>query len=255
MLLTLTLIAKTILVPEPVSANQAIAETGSILETMNASGYTYMKVQTTIEEAWVAIPETEVKVGENVTFLEGMVMKDFHSKTLGRTFDTIIFSSGLVKGHTQPLKTETPKPKSSGSSFADAVKQESGQTIQQQQPGSTGSAGAIVPYLETKVEKADGENAITVEDAFKKAAELNGSVVRIRGKVVKFSPNIMGRNWIHIQDGTGSPMENSHDLVVTTNDIIDVDEIVLLEGKIAADKDFGHGYKYSALIEEASIQK
>jgi len=240
--------------------------TGEVLESFDASGYTYLLVETAGQKVWVAIPAAEVKVGQQVTYLDGMVMKEFHSKTLDKTFESIIFSPGLagatVHGTTAVATpasaAATPKP-SSGSSFSEAVKKESSQSgtnVQQQQvPGSTGSAGATVPYLDAKVEKAPGESGLTVEEVFLKAAELNGKKVQVRGKVVKVSPNIMGKNWVHIQDGTGDPMKNSHDLVVTTTDIINVDDIVLVEGILTANKDFGFGYKYDALLEEASLSK
>ena len=63
----------------------------------------------------------------------------------------------------------------------------------------------------------------------------------------------MGKNWLHIQDGTGDPMKNSHDLVVTTTDQLSGPKIITVEGTVAADKDFGAGYKYQVLIENATI--
>ena len=65
----------------------------------------------------------------------------------------------------------------------------------------------------------------------------------------------MGKNWIHLQDGSGNPMHNSHDLVVTTSETVEVDNIVTIEGTLAAEKDFGAGYKYAAIIEDAAIIK
>ena len=65
----------------------------------------------------------------------------------------------------------------------------------------------------------------------------------------------MGRNWIHLQDGTGNPESNTHDLVVTTSQEPAADwDIITIEGVLAADKDFGSGYSYAAIIEEASIK-
>ena len=63
----------------------------------------------------------------------------------------------------------------------------------------------------------------------------------------------MKRNWIHIQDGTGD--ENSYDLVVTTNDEVKVGDVITAEGKLAVDKDFGAGYFFPVIIEEAKIVK
>jgi hypothetical protein len=122
-------------------------------------------------------------------------------------------------------------------------------------PASGGSSGAVAPLQEISIPKADAENGYTVEELFTKAKELNGKKVRLRGKVVKFSPNIMGKNWVHIQDGTGNPMNNTHDMVVTTSETVAVDAVVTLEGILAAEKDFGAGYKYVGIIEQASLIK
>ena len=72
---------------------------------------------------------------------------------------------------------------------------------------------------------------------------------------MKFSPNIMGRNWIHIQDGTGDPAKNTHDLVVTSSETTEKGAIISIEGVLSADKDFGSGYSYDIIIEEAMVVK
>jgi hypothetical protein len=101
------------------------------------------------------------------------------------------------------------------------------------------------------IEKA--KDGLTVEEIFTKKAELGGKTVTIRGKVVKFSPQIMGVNWIHLQDGTGSGVEGTNDLTVTTQATVDVNSTVVVSGVVTLDKDFGAGYKYSVIIEEAKV--
>ena len=118
---------------------------------------------------------------------------------------------------------------------------------------SGGSTGAVVPFSEVKVEKAQGENSYTVAEIFSKTQELDGKIVRLRAKVMKVNPNIMGHNWLHLQDGTGDPLTNSHDLVVTTAESPALDQVVTVEGKLTANKDFGAGYSYTAIIENAKI--
>jgi hypothetical protein len=76
-------------------------------------------------------------------------------------------------------------------------------------------------------------------------------IVKVRGKVVKVNENIMGTNWVHIQDGTGT--ENTHDLLVTTNQTVKVGSSVIAEGKVVKDKDFGSGYTYSVFLENSKI--
>ncbi len=230
---------------------------GIVMETMNSSGYTYMNVDTGEEKVWVAIPEADIKTGDKVTYQQGMVMSNFQSKSLNRTFAAIIFSPGLQgQKNSNPHGTKISQPASTDDSFASAVKAEQGTTRKPQvEQVSGGSTGAIAPLAEVDIEKATGENGFTVEEIFAQKETLNGKTVRIRGKVVKYNPNIMGKNWIHIQDGTGNPMENTHDLVITTTDTLTSEGIIIIEGKMTANKDFGAGYKYAAIVEEAKLIK
>ena len=243
-------------VPGMEAAGPAAAPvTGKILETMDAAGYTYIKVATDAGEKWVAVNQTPVTVGEEVTYMDGMVMQNFFSKTLDRTFPEIIFSSGLV-GAGAASQAPPPASGSGAESFSQALTSESPFTAPPGAEMATGSQKAIVPFAEIKVEKAPGENSYTVAEIFSKAAELNGKSVVVRGKVMKVSPRIMGRNWIHIQDGTGSPAENTHDLVITTSVEPETDwDIITMEGILAANKDFGSGYTYAVLIEDANIKQ
>jgi hypothetical protein len=242
------------------------AISGTIAETMDAADYTYVQIDSGTEKTWVAIPRTDVAAGDQISVLPGMEMKDFHSNSLDRTFDSIIFSPGVVgakpaspHGRSKPQSptgTAGDQQPSPSNSFAAAVAAEQGSATAapvQPQQGSAGSMGAVAPFAETSVEKATGENSYTVEEIFAQAKELDGKSVRVKGQVVKFNANIMGKNWLHIQDGTGDPMKNSHDLVVTTTDQLSGPKIITVEGTIAADKDFGAGYKYQVLIENATI--
>ncbi|SDO74832.1 hypothetical protein [Desulforhopalus singaporensis] len=228
------------------------AVSGKVTQTMNVAGYTYMLVDTEGGQNWVAIPESSVAVGDTVRYKPGMVMDNFTSKTLNRTFDTITFSDGLEQQPAAPLG-------GGEDSFAAAVKAEQQTTHTAMAPSaeevSGGSVGAIVPFKEIHVDKSVAPNGYSVEEIFAKAEELSGQKVRIKGKVVKFSPMIMGRNWVHLQDGTGDPMHNTHDLVITTAETVELNSTVTLEGVLSADKDFGAGYKYEAIVEHASVIK
>ena len=152
-----------------------------------------------------------------------------------------------------------------GSSFAAAMQAESGGANPHANTGggmgsaavaepSGGSTTAIVPAAEVKVDKATGDNAQTIGECFNKAKELDNKKVRVRGKVMKVSTMIMGKNWIHLQDGTGDPMKNTHDLVVTTQAAPENGSVVVVEGVLAANKDFGAGYKYDVIVEDAEIK-
>ncbi|MBU0945730.1 MAG: DNA-binding protein [Proteobacteria bacterium] len=238
--------------PDAPMTNMDMPISGKILETMNTGGYTYLKVDTGSSQPWVAIPESQVKVGDEISCNPGIAMANFTSKTLDRTFDSIIFSSGIVGstggGHGGMMGGDD--------SFSSAVQAEGGSSAaQDSQAASGGSQAATTPFNEVKVEKAIGENSYTIEEIFTKTKELDGKTVRIQGKVVKYSPMIMGRNWIHIQDGTGDPMNNTHDLVITSSEEVNTNDIITVEGVLAFNKDFGAGYKYVAIVEEAKTLK
>ena len=248
---------------------------GKVLETMDAGGYTYLLMDAVQGKTWVAVPQTKVEVGKDVVAQPGMIMTAFESKTLGKTFDVIIFSSGLGGG-----KGANPHGggiggmggmggKGGGSSFAAAMQAESagnnsqtgmqgmggmGMGVANGEGGSGGSSSAIVPAAEVKVEKATGENGQTIEECFARAKDLDKKTVQVRGKVMKVSTMIMGKNWLHLQDGTGNPMSNTHDLVVTTQATPEKGSVVVVEGVLAANKDFGSGYKYDVIIEDAEVK-
>ncbi len=239
---------------------------GKVVETINAAGYTYLQVETGQGKVWVAIPESKVQVGQEVTCNPGMEMTNFQSKTLKRTFDKIVFSSGL--GGTGRIQAAPHAGAGAGDeSFADALRAE-GAAAPHGGMGAdmgaaamagaganpSGSAGAIVPSADIKVDKATGENAYTVGECFDQAEKLNGKKVRVRGQVMKVSHMIMGKNWVHLQDGSGNPLRNTHDLVITTMADPKVGSVVVVEGTLHAKKDFGAGYKYDAIIEDAEIK-
>lgn len=229
---------------------------GKVIETMNARGYTYMMLSVNDQQVWVAIPETAVQKGDIVNYKDGVVMENFTSDTLGETFKTIIFSNGL----SDKAPGTVSEAAMGDDSFEAALRSEQQGTMKKPtaispQQMSGGSTGAVVPFEEHSVEKSTAPNGYTIEEIFSKAEDLSGQKVQVRAKIVKFSPQIMGRNWVHLQDGTGNPMQNTHDLVVTTNETADVGSVVVFEGILSADKDFGAGYKYQAIIEQAATIK
>ncbi|MCL2458293.1 MAG: DNA-binding protein [Desulfobulbus sp.] len=235
---------------------------GNVLETMNSNGYTYLLLDAAQGKIWVAIPETQVKAGQNLTIAPGMTMFNFTSKTLNRTFDRIVFASGPDKGSRPATAGEAAKP-AQGCGFDAALRAEAAGArnaaalpeggADANLAASTGSAGAVVPSSEVNVHKATGPNSYSVGECFEQGKELNGKMIRVRGKVMKISRMIMGKNWLHIQDGTGTPLKNHHDLVVTTQEDPGEGKVITIEGSLAADKDFGAGYRYDVLIEDAKI--
>jgi len=235
---------------------------GKILETIDAGEYSYLQLDTTDGQFWAAIPKTELEKGQEVELMPGAVMSDFPSKTLKKTFETIIFSPGVKtnQGDYQNNPKIIDQSNPTDKSFEAALQAESNSNSQVEGTQvnnslkSGGSTSAIVPAIDTKIEKAEGENSYTVAELFKKSSELDNKKVKVRGKVVKVSKMIMGKNWIHIQDGTGDAMNNSHDLVVTTMAEPQKDSIIIVDGVLHKDKDFGYNYKYAVIIEDAFIK-
>jgi hypothetical protein len=200
---------------------------GKVVETMNAGGYTYVSIEKDGKKTWVAVQRMEIVVGQDISFQPGMVMNNFTSKTLNRTFETIVFSSGAI-----------------------------GQQGQKSVDKTTGhKKGKASTNTTNEVKKASGPDAYTVAELHEKSTELDKKAVVIRGQVVKFSPNIMGKNWIHIQDGSGNPSKGTNDILVTSQDVLSVGDIVTVKGTLFKDKDFGSGYKYAVIVEQASIKK
>jgi len=231
---------------------QLAAFRGKVVEKQDASIYTYIRLDDGAgKKIWAAVPKTQLEIGEEIALRGGSVMTNFNSKTLNRTFESIIFASGLVRG-SENMTVQTAEGTNGSSSGA--VQSEVGPHGMTSQ-SSGGSTRAIVSFSGVKVEKSTAQNGYTVGELFAKAVNLNDQKVTVRGRVVKISPNIMGKNWLHIQDGTGDPTTNTHDLVVTSSAIVEKGTIISLEGVLAAGKDFGFGYKYDVLIEDAVVVK
>lgn len=209
----------------------AQGRSGKVIETMDAGGYTYIQVDTGSETFWAAAPQFAVAVGDQVSVPEGMPMQNFRSETLDREFDLLYFVQGVSVGGAM------------AGGQAPAQLPEGHPNVQ-----SRIAAEAAAVDL-SGIEKAAG--GYTVADLFARRSELAGKEVKVRGKVVKFSAQIMGRNWIHVQDGTGAAGKN--DLTVSTSETAKVGDMVVATGRLSTDKDFGYGYLYEVMIEDGKI--
>ena len=235
--------------PAPMTADPASQAptkyfSGKVLETMNAGGYTYVHVDNGTEKIWAAAPQFEAKVGEKVTVPEGMPMKDYESKTLNRKFDVVYFVGAIGKGDKPPAQMAAPVAPAGGSAPVEQTQLPEG--AHPKLDAAQAAKDSKVSF--TGIKKADK----TVGDVFAGQAALGGKEVTVRGKVVKFSAQIMGKNWVHVQDGTGQA--GSNDLTVTTADDAKVGDTVLVTGKITLKKDFGMGYKYDLIIEDGKVK-
>jgi hypothetical protein len=206
---------------------------GEVLETMASGGYTYVHVKTREGTVWAAGPETPVKVGDAVSMPGGMRMEKFRSETLNRDFDAVYFVSEIRVGSAGASPTPS--------------------TVPQGHPpvGSGGASGVPQGIDLSGIEVPDGGKNIVALYADKKS--LEGKEVIVRGKVVKFTQGVMGKNWIHLRDGTGE--EGTNDLTVTTDATVAVGDLVTARGTVVLDKDFGFGYSYVILVEDAKVTK
>ncbi len=204
---------------------------GTVIETMNAAGYTYVHFDTGKEKVWAAAPEFVVEAGETVTISSPMAMRDHYSKTLDRSFELVYFVGGVE------VEGEERKP----------VDPQSGSPSWMKGRSTTAAGPAEVDL--SGIEKAAGGK--TVEEVYAGRADLAGQEIVVRGRVVKFTARIMGKNWLHVRDGTGAP--GSDDLTVTTDATVETGSMVLVRGKVSVDKDFGAGYKYEFIVEDAQI--
>lgn len=208
---------------EPAAAQAADTSLrGEVVETMDAAGYTYVRVKTADGELWAAGPKTPMAVGEEIELGQGMLMTDFPSKELDRTFDEIWFVGGFGKAGDVSMDVVDRELQSAHAGLGEKVDE----------------AIAVAPA-------AGGQ---TVAGVYELGA---GDQVLLRGKVVKANYNIMGTNWYHVQDGTGEGA--SADLTVTSQARVKVGDVVLVKGTLSLDRDFGAGYRYDRIVEDAEL--
>ncbi len=193
-------------------------------EVIQATSYTYLKVKSPSASYWLACTKTTVNQGEAIYHDHGLEMRDFHSKELNRTFDKIYF--------VQSVRRQAQAP---------------------------GSGLAIKPFKKMQpdmlakgpVETVAGE--LPLAELFGNKEKYANKRVTVSGKVTKFLPEIMNKNFLHIQN----PKDSSEklDLSITTQDKVKVGDIVKFTGTISLNKDFGAGYLYEVIMEDAQLQK
>jgi len=235
MLCRLTLLLALAVAPIQAAPDAAAgAISGQVVETMNAASYTYVLIETGAKKSWVAAPQFAVKVGDTVAIADAMPMKNYQSKSLNRTFDLVYFTGNIsVNGAPAAPSNPTPAPAPTTATLP---------------PGHRTMSAKTAPDL-TGIKRA--ENGQTVEEVITGKTKFAGKSVAIRARVVKYNAQILGKNWLHIRDGSGGPGTN--DLTITTSATVKVGDLVLVTGKLGTDRDFGSGYKYPLIIEDATV--
>jgi hypothetical protein len=200
---------------------------------LNSGGYTYARLQTGANDSWIATGELPVKIGDRISATIDMPMENFTSKTLNRSFPMIYFVTGVTRDGVAVAETS---PAASGMALAGS-----------HEPTQASAAPQVVEPIKPE------PGGITIATLWAQRKALSGKVVVIRGKVMKVNNAIMGSNWIHLQDGSGTAKDGTNDLVVTTSATVKVGDIVTITGKLSTDKDFGSGYAYDAIVENATV--
>jgi len=195
-------------------------------ETLQTTSYTYLLADDGEKSQWLAVPKMDAIIGETYFYKGGMEMVNFKSTELDTTFASVMFLNGV-------LSQEAFENQMAGSEAAIPP----------------GAAEAVAPKEETNIEPPVG--GVTIKELFGDPQKYAGKTIMIKGKVTKFSDSIMSRNWIHLQDGTD--FEGKFDLVATTDETVEVGSVVVLEGTITVNKDFGYGYFYDVIMEETVV--
>ena len=217
---------------------------GTIIKFQDVKNYTYLHLKDFTGQIWAAIPKTPVETGKEIELSNIIVMKDFQSKTLDKTFDIILFAIPSIKNQTHqkmPGKTMSGMPP--------------GSMPQGSTPNGMGASQPKITLKEIKLSKATGKDAYSIEEVYSQKKELSKKTVTVRAKVVKFLPSIMGKNWIHIQDGTGSAETKTHDITVSTLDTAEVGDEVIVHGTLEINKNLGSMHSFAVIIEDASLTK
>ncbi|WP_242334464.1 MULTISPECIES: OB-fold nucleic acid binding domain-containing protein [Anaeromyxobacter] len=222
---------------------------GKVLERLDAPPYSYLKLKTAQGETWAAVPKTDVEKGKDVTVAGAMPMKDFESKTLNRKFDVVYF--GTLGGGEAPAGAPVGGGMGGGGMMGAAP---GGQGPESMAAAHAAAAAGPKEVGDVKVPKAGGPDARTVAEVWTQRAALKEKSVSVRGKVVKWNAGIMGKNWLHLRDGSGTAGKDN-DITITTNDDAAVGDVVLVKGTVRVDKDFGAGYAYPVIIEDAKLSK
>lgn len=199
------------------SLNASKIYNATVLETMNSAGYSYMKVKEGSKTYWIAMVQRDIKIGDNIAFIHEAQMSQFHSKTLNRTFESILFASDPQEEQRKESKENTLNTNNMQSLY-------------------------------------DVTGTITIADLVSNRDSYITKEITIKGVVTKVSLNIMKKSWVHIDDG--SSFKNINSIIFTTKGLApDVGDIVYAKGRVEKDVDFGFGYFYPIIVQNATFKQ
>lgn len=196
-----------------------------VQDVLQAEKYTYLYVNEADRSYWMAVGKMEAEKGEKYFYTGGLLKKNFYSRDFDRNFETIYLVSRIT-----PAANNTSN---SGSALSEAL-------------NKMGNS----EYKEVNVNVPEG--AIALKELIENPSKYSGQSVTVKGQCVKLNSNIMNRNWVHLQDGS-MLNGNKVDLTVTTDVMVPVGAVVTMTGKVATNQDFGAGYRYDLILEEATL--
>lgn len=201
-------------------------------EILPTKKYVYMNVTEGGKDFWIAAAKQDIAIGATYFYRGGLLKTNFESKEHNRMFDTIYLITNIVKqdhgNNTGNLKAD----------FTD--------NLEATNESNTSQKQTIPTHTETIVAH---KGSIKIAELVANPKSFEGKTVQITGKVVKVNPNIMNRNWLHLQDGS----KNDFDLVVTTNTFVPEGQAITIKAKVSLDRDFGAGYRYDLILEEGVL--
>ena len=222
--------------PDP--STQVVSETNetfanelhevTVNEILQASRYVYLNVSEGNSKFWIATRKQEIEKGGTYFYKGGLLKTDFESKEYNKVFDTIYLISSLVT--------------------RDHSKQVGGLNTGVQKSAPIVDKEDIPTHTDKVVEH---KGSLKIADLVKDPKKYEGSTIQLSGKCVKVNPNIMDRNWLHLQDGS----KDDYDLVVTSNTFVPEGSDITIRGLVVLNKDFGAGYSYELIVENGELVK
>ena len=207
------------------SSAQGISQNGKVAEVINVKSYTYLRLEE--PSTWVATMPTSVQVGDEIQFQGGMSMGDFYSKTLDRTFASVVFvqTVDIIGKNASDIQTHKDNIKETTSTVSSPSAED-------------------IPAL---------KNGQTIANIYAQSTSLKTQQVKLRARVMKVNKQIMGKNWITLRDGTGSTPNDK--LLATSSELVSPGDLVIVSGVLQTNVDLGSGYTYKVLLEQASFVK
>lgn len=198
-----------------------------VKEILPATKYVYLNVTEAGEDFWIATRSQDITLGGTYFYKRGLLKTNYESKEHNRVFDKIYLVSSLV--------AENHKNNSNSVAHDFSNKEE----FLNQKENIPTHTEKIIPH----------KGSLTIAEIVANPTQYEGKTVQLSGKCVKINPNIMERNWIHLQDGS----RDNFDLVITSSTFVPEGKIITIRALVSLNRDFGAGYQYDLILENGTI--